>query len=364
MSNSKDRHGRQRRFSARQSPYFPPLVRAPSIPLAQDQPTSGINFKGEHVKSFYMPGRLWVVLPNDLRPTVISMQHFGAAVITAIKKLERQQTQLRNNANEEFVADFEEDSVSSSDYSGLGLGMRSDELRTPSLTSVCSLALSTASSRRNSNTAWFEAVGRDPRIIDALDSPYAATPGTSMSPLELSPKTSMPLYPDTPRPRFRAQSGLPTAVLDQPTNLELSPGPRRRATFALGSSRIDEEQFTSPAVDPKTYRWRAQIDELRTNWLVELRHGYRKVEGNWNVMVTGEESQAALYRHNTAEFLSDSNDIPVSIQEPGEWAGLKDMMQLWLIDLKMQVDELVEKANSFTGGVTLGWSAIAQSKRL
>jgi hypothetical protein len=119
-----------------------------------------------------------------------------------------------------------------------------------------------------------------------------------------------------------------------------------------------ENNRIPPARSHGVYRWRAELQHLRDEALVRLRHTTRQVRVEWSEWVRNEEETGAEYGYRvrgSANIGAQTQAAPVCDADPEKWDHLVTEMSGWLRTKEAKVVDFNNRAKTFEGGVVLGW---------
>jgi hypothetical protein len=349
------RHSRPSLSRPRSNSWDHPIIGSPRTPLPPE--TNAVSYDPSYLTFWAMPPDLRNALPKDLHQHITYLQEAGAAVQTGLHRLDL----LKASAGDKVVETDDEEDVGQPTQGNTSTNNQSflpeidslETLRTPSLTSLPSIAASPFSSRSNSMEQMNELEGRfalDVRIASTRD---ASPHGTPITPLELSPEThSSPFAAGGKIISRRVSEAIPLA-----SNPLHAPRLRRSTTPSLASHSFSSssDTFVTPARTPIIQRWRAELSYLRETTLPRLRHALRKVNGEWRVYTS--HHGALAERHYEYPHLREAPGYqpPPMVSHPAEWEAFKEEMGSWLESMKRRVGEIEARDAELEGGVVLGW---------
>jgi hypothetical protein len=301
----------------------------PTLPLALESPRTAMprddnafSFRSKYLNDWLMPESLWAMLPAELKTKIKNLQHSGAAVLTSFERLDQLAQELPEVIHEDEQTDNEESISSMADKT-------SQDFINAKLVQI-------QSQRRASETSRNEEKFDCSPIPPEYRSFGAKSGNTAFSSDLTTPYTNVT---SCPSPLNLSQSPEPVP----PTPLDLGQT-SRRSSNAMSA-------MTGPPRNAQTGHYLAQLDHLRKQDVVRLRHNIYAVETELRILskplspVSSPESTAV---NNTQPAMSD---IDIAFQ-------------VWWPEKKALARSLEQKSEFIEPGLkySLGWGDAAHNK--
>jgi hypothetical protein len=351
---------------SRFSGFVEPYSRRMSFERSQTSPSSPLCEGAMHLvpadslllAAWKIPSELWCMIGKRMREQIEAVQYAGASVQASINRLDKLWIESGGKITEEDI--YEEENRAASECKilvtlrDIHLGFTTAD--TPGLTESSSQPISQSTSRSNS----FRHMPISGLGID-LKSSAPSSPGLSVetglvSPYELSLPPLSHQGPGQNGRLTRSVSEVPIKLPDLSV-LEISTSEYKPRRGTVSGFLPREEEFITPARSTIVYRWRAELEYLRTDSLVALRHGLDQIFNEWEQTKRDDNNlQLEYVNRNTGTDYSQAR-IPHSIRDPEGGMKFKDGMDQWLAEKRKLVQELTEKAESYEGGVICRWGA-------
>jgi hypothetical protein len=341
-----------------------PVIGSPRPPLPQDANANAITYDAKYLDQWAMDSKLWEEVPEKMHQYIKDFQHAGAAALTSFERLDK----LKEAANGKVV-----DTDNSNDDQNTIDNIREIRVeRTPSLSSMPSLSSSNYHSRSASLEllAMVQADPSSPFDAEPAMVPNSPAVGEKMSPLDITSSPSLGSYfsPTSKEVESldehsgelaKAMAGLDTGI--NPPKLGT-----RRDTISSSSSTTTQENYVPPASKPIIHRWRAELDHLKSETIVKLRHSFRKITVEWRALQATEEYRADHYYESTMmtrEKLVRGSITPPSLHNPENWNRMVIAMDRWIWEKNELVHDCEKRAEGLHGWVVLGWGTKERPSR-
>jgi len=283
---------------------------------------NAFSFRKKHLEDWLMPQSVWDSIPEHLKSKVKNMQHSGAAVLTSFERLDELAKDVAQVINED------------------------DETETQSEISIASMADKTSQDiinaklvelqfRRASEASFTRKEEKEKFDCSPIPPEYRSFGSTVDTDTVFSSDLNTPRtnVTDCPSPLYLSQPQSPALVSPVPLDIGLG------LTLTRRSSNLVAE----PPRNAQTGHYLAQLDHLRKEDVVRLRHAVRAVETEMSLLSKAMSSTSSP--ENTAIDMQPATDVDIAFQA-------------WWPEKKALALSLEEKSRSTEPGLkyNLGWS--------
>jgi hypothetical protein len=308
--------GRRRASTRRSSGALPPALDSPRTAMPRDD--NAFSFRQKHLDDWLMPESVWVTLPEQLKLKVMNMQRSGAAVCTSLERLDE--------LGDEIPVINEDDETDSDEPIGSMADKASQDFINARLAEV-------QAQRRASETAPARKEEKEKFDCSPIPPEYR-----SFGSILENGDTAFSSNLNTPH----------TNVTSCPSPLHLSQSPELMSPAPLDigqTSRRSSNAMEGPPRDAQTGHYLAQLDQLRKQDIVRLRHSVRAVETELSFL------------SKSFSPTSSPESTAVDNAQPAE-SNIDVAFQVWWPEKKELALSLEKKCRFIEPGLkyNLGWS--------
>jgi hypothetical protein len=308
------------------------------------------------LKPWKMPDEVWHLIGKRMQEQIEAVQYAGASAQASINRLDKLWIESGGKIVEEDIyADENRIALECKSPVTLQDINEADKATgTPGLTEGSSQSISQSTSRSNSiQQIQSFGLGIDTKS-SSTNSAGFDDETSRMSPFELSPPAST-LRSSSSGGRATRSTSEATFKLPDLSTLDISNSEYKPRRGTVSGFSPTPEGFITPARSTFVYRWRAELDYLRTDPLVTMRHGIDQICIEWEQTKREDTHQHAefLARDSTEDYPQEK--IPQSVRDYDRWTKVRSGMEQWITDKRKLVQQLTEKAEGYEGGVICRW---------
>ncbi|QDS75040.1 hypothetical protein FKW77_006181 [Venturia effusa] len=300
---------RRRLTSTRRSsgnrPKLPLALSSHRGPMPRD--TNAFSYQMEHIDVWLMPENVYKALPDDLRARIKNLQQSGAALNTALQRLDGLREQLSPSAINDTSATTEN-------------------------LSEAQMPLTVVNGKLYEYQARRRASENDKEKYDCVPIPpeyrsFGSTNDMVFSSDQNTPNTNV-------------------TGCSSPTSLGLSPHPDSPAPFDIGEptlSRQSSNKMAGPPENAQIGQYWAQLVHFREMDIVRLRHSIRPIDIEFNIL--GRPSPPS-----SPTAFAGSPAKSVAVDDPQQ-SAIDFAFQVWWPEKKAMAESLIEKCKAIDAHV-------------